>query len=348
MYNRLSEFEMKLLQYLTIFFLIANVSSFSNEENSGNRQSFFFDGVDDLIVVPNDESINVQSMTISFDFKVLDSAALKSGNNKTSQFLFFKKNPQVHFNEGIAVFYDEVAKNITVVASNLTRKQVYAYSKRGSIEKDKWYSVVASADSNIIRLFLDGVEQKSNPTGFSLIFDKEPLLIGGRNNVLLEHEKYGGMFSGEIKNIKLYNKSLNEIGDNYFFSSDSSLDTMLILDFSYHEPNGIIHDKFSHNNGVMLRGRPSKKEQKEPDYVRVHPNPAQGKTEISFNLNSLTDMKIIIRDLSGKEIDLLHQGPLNSGHHRYNFSADSLRPGYYVCYLEAGSVIRTAPFIVVK
>lgn len=342
------ECEMKSLNIYVLLTIFSFLSLFADEESAGLRESFFFDGVDDLIVVPNDSLLNSPSMTITLDFKVLDSASLKSGKNKTGQFLLFKKNPMEHFNEGIAIFYDEVAKNITGVVSNLERKQVYAYSKRGSIEKGKWYSIVVSANDEILRLFLDGVEQKSNPTGFSLMFDKEPLLIGGRNNVILEYTKFGGMFDGEIKNIRMYNKSLSEIGEEYFFSKDSSLDSMLILDFSYHESDGIIHDKYGNNNGVMLRGRPSNKEIKQPEYVKVRPNPIESKGEISFNLQNLTDLKLIIRDLSGQEVMLLHSGPLKAGEHKFELSAENIKAGYYVCYLEAGSSIRTASFIVVK
>ncbi|MBX3043677.1 MAG: T9SS type A sorting domain-containing protein [Candidatus Kapabacteria bacterium] len=338
---------MKRIILVLTMILTISAATISNEINAGMNSSFYFDGIDDLILVPSDVSINSKSMTIMMDFKVLDSGSLKSGMNKTSQFLLFKKNPEIHFNEGIAIFYDESAKNISAVASNRNRKQVYAYSPKGSIENNTWYSLIVSADSINIRLILDGKEQKSNQTGFSLVFDKEPLLIGGRSNVLLENEKYGGMFAGEMRNIKIFNQSLNEIGDDFLFS-DNANDSILILDFSYHESNGIIHDKLSKNNGVMLRGRPSTKEKGTPDYIRIHPNPAKGKTEVRFKLKDDSDLKLIIRDLSGKEVQVLHQGILKKGEHEFNFIADSLSTGYYVCYLESGSSIRTASFIIAK
>ncbi|MDX9789630.1 MAG: LamG-like jellyroll fold domain-containing protein [Candidatus Kapaibacterium sp.] len=333
---------------LLLFILVSVIALRADEDGASLRESFFFDGIDDLIVVPDDESINSNSMTIMLEFKVLDTTSLKSGNNMTSQFILFKKNPMEHFNEGIAIHYDEKAKNITAVMSNTDKKQVYAYSKRGTIEPEKWYSVTVTADEEMLRLYLNGKEQKSNKTGFPLTFDNEPLLIGGRNNVILEKEKYGGMFSGELKNIKIYNKSLSEPDINKFIENSSEYEDNLVLDFSYNEQDGIIHDKYDKNNGIMLRGRPTRQEMKEPDYVLVSPNPAVSKTFVKFKLQYLTDLKIVIRDLSGAEIMSIHQGPLKKGEHNIAFDADSLKNGYYVCFLEEGSSIRTSSFIVAR
>lgn len=336
--------------FFNILFLIVFIVflAYSDEGNADKPSSFVFDGTDDLIVVPNDQSINKPSMTISLEFKVLKGLSLKSGYNKTSQFLIFKQNPNLHFNEGIAVFFDEVAKNVTAIVSNTNRKQVYAYSPRGTIDYNKWYKLVVSADSISLRLFLDGKEQKSNPTGFPLVFGKEPLMIGGRSNVLLEKEKYGGMFSGEIKNISIYNQSIAEIGVEKFLSNNFQIDSILILNFKYHEQSGIVFDSFGKNNGVILRGRPSKSEINDFDYIKVSPNPTKGKTNISFNISQKTDLKLIIRDLSGKEVMSLYQGILDKGKHNFQLEAESLQSGFYVCYLETGSTINTASFIIAK
>lgn len=339
---------MKYMYFLYILFVFNYQFVISDEINSEKRESFYFDGTDDLIVVPNDSSINSQAMTIIMDFKVKESQSLKAGNNKTSQFLLFKKNPQKYFNEGIAIFYDEIGKNITAIVSDENRKQIYAYSPKGTIETNKWYSLIVSADSISVRLFLDNSEQKSNLTGFPLKFDNEPMLIGGRSNVLLEKEKYGGMFAGEIRNLMILNKSISQIGDKNFFAKKYNVESSIVLHFSNNEESGIVHDKYNLNNGVILRGRPAKSELNNSDYISISPNPTKSKTILSFILEHETDLKVVIRDISGREISKLHQGVLGKGTHKMNFSADSLESGYYVCYLEAGSFNRTASFIVVK
>lgn len=333
-----------------IMFLIAFsvLSALSDESNDSNRSSFVFDGTDDLIVVPDDATINSPSMTISIEFKAIKGKSLKSGMNKTSQFLIFKKNPNLHFNEAIAIFYDEAAENITAIVSNTDREQVFAYSPRGSITYDRWYHIDVSSDSLSLRLFLDGIEQKSNQTGFSLTFDKQPLLIGGRSNVLLEKEKYGGMFSGEIKNVLILNKSISQIGLESFFSNKFNSDSLAILNYKFNEESGIVFDSFQKNNGVILKGRPSKSEKSDYDYIQISPNPTKGKTTITFNLANNADLKLIIRDLTGKEVKSLHKGTLDKGKHSFQLEADSLSSGFYICYLETGATINTASFIISK
>jgi hypothetical protein len=336
------------LKYILILWLLFSAVSNSQEQGYSAPESFYFDGIDDVIIVPDNPSINTPSMTISLEFKLIDSRSLKSGNNKTRQFMLFKKNPMQHYNEGITVYYDEASKNVLATVSDLARKQVYAYSPKGSIEKGVWYSVTVSADSVNLSLYLDTILKKANPTGFPLYFDKEPLLIGGRSNVILESEKYGGMFSGELRNIRVYNKSINEIGKDYYFSKDSSLDTLLILEYKNNETNGIIFDKLDKNNGVFIKGRPTITEIKEPDYVKIHPNPAKGKTEVIFKLQAFSDVRVVIRDLSGSEVMVIHQGPLKEGEHRLPFYPDTLVSGYYVCYVESPGLNRNASFIVSK
>lgn len=336
------------IRILVLIFMLLPIISFSQEQGFSEEGSFFFDGIDDMIIVPDNQSLNTPSMTISFDFKLLEGKSLKSGNNKTRQFMIFKKNPMEYFNEGITIYYDEDSENIIATVSNLEKKQVYAYSPKHSIKKNEWYCVTVSSDSNRLSLYLDSVAQKSNPTGFPLYFDKEPLLIGGRSNVILESEKYGGMFCGELRNIKIYNKSIDEIGIDYFFSNDSSLDTLLILEFKNNETNGIVFDKLDNNNGVFVKGRPTTEEIKKNDYVRISPNPTKGKTEVIFTLQVNSDVKIVVRNIAGEKVLEIFQDVLKKGEHRINFYTETLIPGYYVCYVETPGLIRPATFIVNK
>jgi hypothetical protein len=329
-------------------FLFSCILVYADENTEFLPESFFFDGIDDLIVVPNSDTLNPPSMTVSFEFMLKSGASLKSGNNKTRQFILFKKNPMQHFNEGIAIYYNEEGANILATVSDLNRKQVYAYTPKGSIEPDIWYNITVSADSIDIRVYLDSLLQRKNITGFPLIFDKEPLLIGGRNNVIIEYEKYGGMFSGEIRNLKIYHKSITEIGEEYFFSKDSSLDTLLILDYNQYVSNGIVPDNTGMNNGVYVKGRPSKSELREPDFVRIHPNPVKGKTEVIFKIPSIQDVKVSIKDLSGVEVKVIHTGSLKKGEHRLVFYPEGLASGYYICVIEAEGKIRMSSFLITE
>lgn len=338
----------KKLIYITLLLFSPLLALKADEFDTDTSKTFLFDGIDDIILIPDSEVIRPKSMTVQLDFKLNEGISLKSGNNKTRQFILFKKNPLQHFNEGIAIYYDETGQNIIATVSDVNRKQVFAYSPKNSIEKNKWYSITVSADSIDVRMYLDTTLLKANPTGFNLVFDKEPLLIGGRNNVKLEMEKYGGMLNGELKNIKIFNKSVTEMGENLFFQTPQMLDSFVIVNYEKYEQSSIALDKSGKNNGIILKGKPTKQEIKEPDYVRVNPNPVKYKGEVFFNMFSKSNVKVLIRDLNGNEVLEVHNGALNKGEQRLSFDAQNINSGYYICFIENDSTVRSASLIVTK
>lgn len=343
--NLNKKLKMKILIMIMILMLIPLLSKSDNNIEQESK-SFVFDGLDDLILVPDSEIFRSKSMTLSLDFKINEGRSLKSGSNRTSQFLVFKKNPKDHFNEGITIFYDELAGNITAMMSNLARKQVFAYSAKRSIRTNTWYNIVVSCDTIDLQLYLDGVAQKSNPTGFPLYLDKEPMFFGGRNNVLLEQSKYGGMLNGELRNITLLNQSINEIGKDVYFAKESIPDSLIILEYTNHESSGIVYDKYEKNNGVFVKGKLDRKDNSLIENLLITPNPVKNKSELTFKLVEDSNLKVIVRDITGAELMTLYSGLMNAGDHRLPFKADKLKDGFYICYIEKENEIYTVTFIV--
>jgi len=76
------------------------------------------------------------------------------------------------------------------------------------------------------------------------------------------------------------------------------------------------------------------------------PNPADDHTVLDYYLPNHSDTKIIIYDLSGREVDQMYDANESSGFHRKTMSTSSMIPGMYFCTLDAGGKRVTKPLIV--
>ena len=88
-------------------------------------QSLKFDGIDDLIILPNSNNLNPDNIIVEFSFKLNSMKSVKSGTNKSRQFIIFKKNILSQYNEGIAIYYEEESKSIYATISNESGKQLH-------------------------------------------------------------------------------------------------------------------------------------------------------------------------------------------------------------------------------
>jgi hypothetical protein len=61
-----------------------------------------------------------------------------------------------------------------------------------------------------------------------------------------------------------------------------------------------------------------------------YPNPFNPTTTIEFDLLQDSDIEVIIYDLSGKEVAILHKGFLSIGSYKYKFDATGLTSGIYL------------------
>ena len=73
----------------------------------------------------------------------------------------------------------------------------------------------------------------------------------------------------------------------------------------------------------------------------AHPNPFNPSTALSLELPSAQNVRIAAYDLAGREIGLLHDGPLQAGVHLVRFEAGSLPSGRYAVRATGESDIAT-------
>jgi hypothetical protein len=79
-----------------------------------------------------------------------------------------------------------------------------------------------------------------------------------------------------------------------------------------------------------------------------YPNPFNPSTAIRFSLPHTGHAKLIIYDVTGRQVKVLTNEVLNAGEHRLTFNGSSLSSGVYFIRLEAGHHMQTEKLILLK
>jgi len=79
-----------------------------------------------------------------------------------------------------------------------------------------------------------------------------------------------------------------------------------------------------------------------------YPNPFNPSTKINFEIPNQSNVKIILYDISGSELEILIDKELESGFYTISFNANDLSSGIYFYKLQAGSFIDTKKMVLLK
>jgi len=82
--------------------------------------------------------------------------------------------------------------------------------------------------------------------------------------------------------------------------------------------------------------------------LEVYPNPAQNQVSVGLNLTNRSDVKITVRDLSGRLVKTLSAKSLPAGTKSLNMDVSTLKTGTYIVNLMVENESRTAKLIVTK
>lgn len=88
-----------------------------------------------------------------------------------------------------------------------------------------------------------------------------------------------------------------------------------------------------------------------PDRITLHanyPNPFNPVTEIRYDLNETTDVRLVVFDMLGRQVAILQNGMQAAGSYNISFDASHLSSGVYLYRLEAGTVALTRRMTLVK
>jgi len=82
--------------------------------------------------------------------------------------------------------------------------------------------------------------------------------------------------------------------------------------------------------------------------LAVAPNPAVGRATVTIAVPEAGPVRAVLYDTLGREVAVLHDGPLTAGVRALPVDASRLRPGVYVVRAEAGGEAASRAYTVVR
>ncbi len=90
------------------------------------------------------------------------------------------------------------------------------------------------------------------------------------------------------------------------------------------------------------------KEKEEIKEDKIYPNPSTNTAEITFSLAKAEDIRVLIYDNSGREMQTLHQGLLEAGEHTFSWDCSNVSAGKYICNIRGNSVFKSMKVMVAR
>ena len=84
------------------------------------------------------------------------------------------------------------------------------------------------------------------------------------------------------------------------------------------------------------------------DLIRIVPNPFNPETNIEFYLKEAGSVYLSVYDISGRLVDVLYEGVLQSGCHSLTFNGKNLSSGIYFCRLKTQSDVKSVKLLNMK
>lgn len=90
----------------------------------------------------------------------------------------------------------------------------------------------------------------------------------------------------------------------------------------------------------------SVKESDDVNLFRVFPNPANDMAKVSFDLLEGNDVKIVLTDMLGQQIQVIEQAKLNAGSHQFEINTNELSNGIYFVNLSVEGRLITQKLVI--
>jgi hypothetical protein len=82
--------------------------------------------------------------------------------------------------------------------------------------------------------------------------------------------------------------------------------------------------------------------------LAVAPNPLGARGHVALTLGAAAHVRAVVVDVLGREVGLLHDGPLSGGTHRLALDASRLVPGVYWVRVQTGDAALSRPLTVAR
>jgi|GEM_PF-466484 len=344
-----------------------------------------FDGVNDIVDVAGDPSLNVSSrFTIEFWMKT---------NNPTQKWRRILEKGS--WDEYYISFYGETKKMGGALRTAIpggSRMDNVLGPSTSLILPDTWVHVAATFDGSTAKFFINGVEESSKPATAaprSLISD---LIIGGAKH----GDVYEYHYDGLLDELRIWNidRSAADITSSMFVHLSGS-EPGLVAYYDFNEGSGqILNDASAHTNHGRL-GKADGTDDSDPTWVlsdkptsittlatlpqspsrfteesemmeelpqefelmQNYPNPFNAGTTIDYNVPNASGESITVTlevyDLQGRLIRTLVNGVGEPGRHQAVWNGTDERgsmasSGVYFYRLRAGNFIETKSMVMLK
>jgi hypothetical protein len=155
----------------------------------------------------------------------------------------------------------------------------------------------------------------------------------------------GGLAKFDGINWTVYNTSNSGLPDNYVFA--------IAIDGQGNKWIGTYGGGLAvyREGGVILPVEVKNESNEIPTKFSLYqnyPNPFNPSTTIEFYIPERTNVKLVIYDILGREIETLIDKELEPGKYKINFTATNLPSGVYFYRLQAGNFIEQKKMILIK
>lgn len=184
-----------------------------------------------------------------------------------------------------------------------------------------------SVSGNQLRLAMNAVGSKEN---LPVISDKAPGTLIARMRLETSAET--------MKDVPL--ELVNRSGTENPYTKIFSYTDNKIIDITNQEEVA--------TDNLQLPGNTNVEIPKEFAIAQNYPNPFNPTTSISFDIPNLSEVKLSVYDLTGREIAVLVNETLEPGSYSYKWNASQLSSGIYFYRINAGSFVQTKKMVLIK
>jgi hypothetical protein len=182
-------------------------------------QGFLFDGVDDLVSIPDNPALKPARVTVDawVKFNSLDSTT--SGMATAGyQYLVFKQNTRSGNFEGYALVKARINGSdkfgFGVTSADGTQ---YGASSTTSISIGQFYHVAGTYDGSNVKLYVNGVLEATAPATLMLDYGTQPVFLGSSGNAFFD-----GKLNGVLDEVEIFSRALAQSEIQAIVAADSA------------------------------------------------------------------------------------------------------------------------------
>ncbi len=187
----------------------------------------------------------------------------------------------------------------------------------------------ASIDKNLLRMAVNPIPDMEN---LPVISSKSP----GTLIVKARLQTSAKAFSDAPLNLKL------RTGPDNPFTKVSTLEEGKIKDVT------VVGKSGGSDEPLQVGNKIGSEIPKEYALLQNYPNPFNPSTSINFDLPNLSDVKLSIYDITGREVSVLVNEKLDPGSYSFSWNGSQFASGIYFYRVQAGSFIQTRKMALIK